>query len=186
MEGIWIRQLTEKDAAFVSDRVHYQAFARLKEPVSQWLLLKYCEPEKELVTQCDASDGGLELLFCKFAGLYNLRTEHSHQPNGITLKLKENHLRLFPGQKYSISIPLENRFAWPQTIENHFRQASCMGDQEVQRMQMRLQSIWPAHKDSSFTISELHWSDINIQRFQSCLHLEHFILAVFVQLWFLS
>ena len=54
-----IRQLTKKDVAFVWDQVHDQAFAKLKELVSQPPLLKYYEPEKELVIQCDASEGGL-------------------------------------------------------------------------------------------------------------------------------
>ena len=54
-----IRQLTKKDVAFVWDQVHDQAFAKLKELVTQPPLLKYYEPEKELVIQCDASEGGL-------------------------------------------------------------------------------------------------------------------------------
>ena len=54
-----LRQLTKKDVVFVWDQVHDQAFTKLKELVTKPPLLKFYEPEKELVIQCDASEGGL-------------------------------------------------------------------------------------------------------------------------------
>ena len=54
-----LRQLTKKDVAFVWDSVHDQAFAKLKQLVTAPPVLKFYEPDKELVIQCDASKTGL-------------------------------------------------------------------------------------------------------------------------------
>ena len=54
-----LRQLTRKDIAFVWDDTHDKAFAKLKQLVTEPPVLKFYEPEKELVIQCDASETGL-------------------------------------------------------------------------------------------------------------------------------
>ena len=54
-----LRELTKKDVAFVWDAIHDQAFTKLKELVTQPPVLKFYEPDKELVIQCDASETGL-------------------------------------------------------------------------------------------------------------------------------
>ena len=54
-----LRQLAKKDVAFVWDSVHDQAFAKLKQLVTAPPVLKFYEPDKELVIQCDAIETGL-------------------------------------------------------------------------------------------------------------------------------
>jgi len=54
-----LRQLTKKGTEFVWDEFHDRAFSRIKEMVTAPPLLKYYEREKDLVIQCDASEGGL-------------------------------------------------------------------------------------------------------------------------------
>ena len=54
-----LRQLTKKGIEFLWDKVHDRAFSRIKEMVIAPPLLKYYEREKDLVIQCDASEGGL-------------------------------------------------------------------------------------------------------------------------------
>ena len=54
-----LRQLTKKRTEFLWDEVHDRAFSRIKELVTAPPLLKYYECEKDLVIQCDVSEGGL-------------------------------------------------------------------------------------------------------------------------------
>lgn len=54
-----LRQLTKKGTEFLWDEIHDRAFSRIKEMVTAPPLLKYYEREKDLVIQCDASEGGL-------------------------------------------------------------------------------------------------------------------------------
>ena len=54
-----LRQLTQKGTEFLWDEIHDRAFNRIKEMVTAPPLLKYYEREKDLVIQCDASEGGL-------------------------------------------------------------------------------------------------------------------------------
>ena len=54
-----LRQLTKTKTEFPWDKVHHRAFCRIKEMVTAPPLLKYYEREKDLVIQCDASEGGL-------------------------------------------------------------------------------------------------------------------------------
>ena len=52
-------QLTQKNIGFVWDEIHGRAFSRIKEMVTAPPLLKYYEREKDLLIQCDASEGDL-------------------------------------------------------------------------------------------------------------------------------
>ena len=54
-----LRELTRKDHDFNWSDIHNQAFDAIKKLVSSPLLLKYYEPSKPLVLQCDASEKGL-------------------------------------------------------------------------------------------------------------------------------
>lgn len=54
-----LRQLTKKEQPFVWNTTHDQAFIELKKLITQPPILKYYEPDKPLVLQCDASDYGL-------------------------------------------------------------------------------------------------------------------------------
>ena len=54
-----LRQLTKKGTEFLWDEIHDRAFSRIKAMVTAPPLLKYYEQEKDLVIQCDASEGGL-------------------------------------------------------------------------------------------------------------------------------
>ena len=54
-----LRELTRKDHDFYWSDIHDQAFDDIKELVSSPPLLKYYEPSKPLVLQCDASEKGL-------------------------------------------------------------------------------------------------------------------------------
>ena len=54
-----LRQLTKKGTEFLWDEIHDRAFSRIKEMVTAPPLLKCYERGKDLVIQCDASEGGL-------------------------------------------------------------------------------------------------------------------------------
>ena len=54
-----LRQLTKKDSKFSWNRTHDDAFEEIKRLVTEPPILKYYEPDKPLVLQCDASDNGL-------------------------------------------------------------------------------------------------------------------------------
>ncbi|PFX28599.1 Retrovirus-related Pol polyprotein [Stylophora pistillata] len=54
-----LRLLTRKEVEFMWDKVHERAFHTIKEMVTAPSMLKYYEREKDLVIQCDASDGSL-------------------------------------------------------------------------------------------------------------------------------
>ena len=54
-----LRELTRKDHDFHWSDIHDQAFDAIKKLVSSPPLLKYYEPSKPLVLQCDASEKGL-------------------------------------------------------------------------------------------------------------------------------
>ena len=54
-----LRQLTKKGTEFVWDEIHDRSFSRIKEMVTAPPVLKYYEREKDLIIQCDASEGGL-------------------------------------------------------------------------------------------------------------------------------
>ena len=54
-----LRQLTRKENEFSWSEIHDKAFENIKELVSSPPLLKYYEPDKPLVLQCDASEKGL-------------------------------------------------------------------------------------------------------------------------------
>ena len=54
-----LRQLTRKDAEWHWSDVHESAFKKIKEAASQAPVLRYFDPAKETVLQCDASDTGL-------------------------------------------------------------------------------------------------------------------------------
>ena len=54
-----LRQLTKKGTEFLWDEIHDRAFSRIKEMVTAPPLLKYYEREKDLVIQCDTSEGDL-------------------------------------------------------------------------------------------------------------------------------
>ena len=54
-----LRQLTKKDQPYVWDRTHDAAFTEIKKLITKPPILKYYEPQKPLVLQCDASDHGL-------------------------------------------------------------------------------------------------------------------------------
>ena len=54
-----LRQLTRKEQEFNWSEVHDKAFDKIKALVSTPPLLKYYEPDKPLVLQCDASEKGL-------------------------------------------------------------------------------------------------------------------------------
>lgn len=54
-----LRQLTRKDAEWHWSDVHESAFKKIKEAASQAPVLRYFDPAKATVLQCDASDTGL-------------------------------------------------------------------------------------------------------------------------------
>ena len=55
-----LRQLSKKGIELLwDDEIHDRAFSRIKEEVKAPPPLKYYEREKDLVIQCDASEGGL-------------------------------------------------------------------------------------------------------------------------------
>ena len=54
-----LRQLTKKATEFLLDEIHDRAFSKIKEMLTAPPLLKCYEREKDLVIQCDASEGGL-------------------------------------------------------------------------------------------------------------------------------
>ena len=54
-----LRQLTRQDVVFAWDDQQEKAFEKVKEMLVSPPILKYYEPDKELVMQCDASQGGL-------------------------------------------------------------------------------------------------------------------------------
>ena len=54
-----LRQLSKKGTELLWDEIHDRAFSRIKEMITAPPLLKYYEREKDLVIQCDASEGGL-------------------------------------------------------------------------------------------------------------------------------
>ena len=54
-----LRPLTKKETVFLWDEIHDRGFSRTKGVVTAPLVLKYYEWEKDLVSQGDASEGGL-------------------------------------------------------------------------------------------------------------------------------
>ena len=54
-----LRQLTKKEKPFHWDSTHNQAFGAIKHLITEPPVLKYYEPTRPLVLQCDASDHGL-------------------------------------------------------------------------------------------------------------------------------
>ena len=54
-----LRPLTKKETVFLWDEIHDRAFSRTKGVLTAPLVLKYYEWEKDLVSQGDASEGGL-------------------------------------------------------------------------------------------------------------------------------
>ena len=54
-----LRLLTKKETELLWDEIHDRAFNRIKEMVTALPVLKCYEGEKDLVIQCDASEGGL-------------------------------------------------------------------------------------------------------------------------------
>ena len=54
-----IRQLTRKDVPWTWSSAQENALARMKQLVSDTLVLRYYDPERELTIQCDASQTGL-------------------------------------------------------------------------------------------------------------------------------
>ena len=54
-----LRQVTKKDHPYVWNETYEAAFAEFKKLIMEPSVLKYYEPQKPLVVQCDASDHGL-------------------------------------------------------------------------------------------------------------------------------
>lgn len=54
-----LRQLTRDEVDFKWTKTHEDAFLRIKEMVTSPPILKYYDPQKDLVLQCDASETGL-------------------------------------------------------------------------------------------------------------------------------
>ena len=54
-----LRQLARKDVEWQWSNVHESVFKKIKEAATQAHVLRYFDPTKETVLQCDASDTGL-------------------------------------------------------------------------------------------------------------------------------
>jgi hypothetical protein len=137
-----LRQLTNKDVVFVWDQVHDQAFTKLKELVTKPPLLKFYEPEKELVIQCDASEGGLgaALLQDDRPIAYASRALNSTERNYAQIE-KELLAIVFAAERFH-----QYTFGRPvcvdsdhKPLETIFAKPLVSAPRRLQRMLMRLQ-----------------------------------------------
>ena len=64
-----------KDAEWHRSNVHENAFKKIKETASQAPILRYFDPTKETVLQCEASDTGLAAMRYKMASQWHM---HPH------------------------------------------------------------------------------------------------------------
>ena len=137
-----LRQLTKKDVAFVWDQVHDQAFMKLKEIVTQPPVLKFYEPEKELIIQCDASEGGLGAALLQEGRpiAYASRALNSTERNYAQIE-KELLAIVFAAERFR-----QYTFGRPvcvdsdhKPLESIFAKPLVSAPRRLQRMLMRLQ-----------------------------------------------
>ncbi|CAB3981086.1 Hypothetical predicted protein [Paramuricea clavata] len=131
-----LRQLTKKDVVFVWDQVHDQAFTKLKKLVSMPPLLKFYEPEKELVIQYDASEGGLGAALLQddrpiaYASRALNSTEHAEIEQGEHEEIMEI-----------------NQLLASEDVAKMYRDKTDQ-DEDLQVLKRVIQSGWPVVKNN--------------------------------------
>jgi hypothetical protein len=112
-----LRQLTRKERDFNWSEVHDKAFDNIKALVSTPPLLKYYEPDKSLLLQCDASEKGLGSSLIQEGGpiAYASRALTSTESNYA--QIEKELLAIVFGVDGFTNIHMDERLLWIQTTK---------------------------------------------------------------------
>ena len=160
-----LRQLTRKDAEWVSSETQEKVWSDIKTPISRAPVLRFYSPQDEVTLQCDASDTGLGAVLLQLQQPVSFASRALTQTETRYAQIEKELLPIVFAcekfDKYIFGRDIVNVQTDHKPLEEIFKKSLCDAPARLQQMLLRLQryNLKVRYKKGSLMLSRAYLRD---------------------------